>query len=231
MFSIINENLEQQAKLLYKSWFIDYEPFDNIQPPDWRHGTLEDLSKDIVCGKTPSTKKTEYYGEDIPFVTIPDMHNSVYTVKTERSLSNLGASSQVKKTLPMNSVCVSCIGTAGLVSLLPRDSQTNQQINSIVPKSNVSPFYIFLLMKTKSDEINKYGQSGSTIVNLNKSQFAKLTATIPSVTTMVEFDSLVQPLFEMILSNMNENIVLESLRDSLLPQLMSGTLDISGLDI
>lgn len=228
---MVNDNLEQQAKLLYKSWFIDYEPFDNIQPPDWQQGTLEDLSIDIVCGKTPSTKKTEYYGEDIPFVTIPDMHNSVYTVKTERSLSNLGASSQVKKTLPMNSVCVSCIGTAGLVSLLPRDSQTNQQINSIVPKSNVSPFYVFLLMKTKSDEINKYGQSGSTIVNLNKSQFAKLTATIPSVTTMVEFDSLVQPLFEMILSNMNENIVLESLRDSLLPQLMSGTLDISGLDI
>ena len=159
------------------------------------------------------------------------MHNSIYTVKTERKLSYLGAESQSKKTLPTNSICVSCIGTAGLVSLLPEKSQTNQQINSIIPKDGISPYYIFLLMKTKSDEINKYGQSGSTITNLNKTQFAKLSALIPSLGTMKEFNFIVQPLFETILANSKENIVLEYLRESILPKFMSGELNVSTIGL
>ena len=93
-------------------------------PSNWNYGTIEDLASEIVCGKTPSTKKKEYYGEDIPFITIPDMHNSVYTVKTERYLSLLGADSQSKKMLPKNSICVSCIGTVSYTHLtLPTNSR------------------------------------------------------------------------------------------------------------
>ncbi|MGN8626230.1 restriction endonuclease subunit S [Bulleidia sp. HCP3S3_F2] len=227
----INNNLEQQAQALFKSWFVDFELFNKTKPSDWTYGTIQDLASEIVCGKTPSTKKKEYYGEDIPFITIPDMHNSVYTVKTERSLSLLGADSQPTKTLPKNSICVSCIGTAGLVTLVSTPSQTNQQINSIIPKKNVSPYFVYLLMKTKTDEINKYGQSGSTIVNLNKTQFAKLECIIPSTDSLIEFNNLLEPLFNKILVNMRENIALTDLRDTLLPKLMSGELDVSNIDI
>ena len=227
----INENLLQQAQVVYKSWFVDYEPFDGIRPGDWNVGTLNDLANEIVCGKTPSTKVSEYYGSDIPFITIPDMHGTVYTVATERYLSNFGANSQAKKTLPKNSVCVSCIGTAGLVTLVASESQTNQQINSIIPKDGYSPFYIYLLMKTLSEVINKLGQSGSTIVNLNKAQFGKIQVTIPSISFMKAFDSVISPLFSLILENEKENIHLASLRDSLLPRLMSGELDVSNLDL
>ena len=164
----INENLLQQTQALYKSWFTDYELFDGVRPADWISGTIDDLAKEVVCGKTPSTKIKEYYGSDVPFITIPDMHGNVYAVTTERYLSNYGAASQAKKTLPPNSICVSCIGTAGLVTLVASESQTNQQINSIIPKDEYSPFYIYLLMQTLSEVINKLGQSGSTIVNLNK---------------------------------------------------------------
>lgn len=226
----INNNLEQQAQALFKAWFVDFELFNKTKLSDWTYGTIQDLASEIVCGKTPSTKKKEYYGEDIPFITIPDMHNSVYTVKTERSLSLLGADSQPTKMLPKNSVCVSCIGTAGLVTLVSTPSQTNQQINSIIPKKNVSPYFVYLLMKTKSDEINKYGQSGSTIVNLNKTQFAKLECIIPSTESLNEFNDLLEPLFNKILINMKENIVLSDLRDTLLPKLMSGELDVSDID-
>ena len=113
----INDNLQQQAQALFKLWFIDFEPFGGILPVDWKKGTIDDLATDIICGKTPSTKVNEYYGEDIPFITIPDMHNNTYVVATERYLSTIGATSQEKKTLPQNSICVSCIGTAGLVAL------------------------------------------------------------------------------------------------------------------
>lgn len=227
----INDNLLEQAQTLYKSWFIDCAPFDGSKPSDWDCGTIDDLAKEIVCGKTPSTKVTEYYGSDIPFITIPDMHRNTYAVTTERCLSTLGANSQAKKMLPKNSICVSCIGTAGLVTLVASESQTNQQINSIIPKDDYSPFYIYLLMQTLSEVINKLGQSGSTIVNLNKAQFGKIQVTVPSVSSMKTFDNMVSPLFALILENQTENIHLSSLRETLLPKLMSGDIDVSDIQL
>lgn len=216
---------------MFKLWFIDFEPFGGILPVDWKKGTIDDLATDIICGKTPSTKVNEYYGEDIPFITIPDMHNNTYVVATERYLSTIGATSQEKKTLPQNSICVSCIGTAGLVALTATKSQTNQQINSIIPKKGVSPYYIYLLMKTLYDTINKLGQSGSTIVNLNKTQFSKINVLVPTLKSMSEFDKVLEPVFEMIMFNQLENIKLCSLREVLLPKLMSGEINISNIQL
>ena len=227
----INNNLEQQAQAIFKYWFVDFEPFGKKMPNDWCNGTIDDLAKDIVCGKTPSTKKADYYGTDIPFITIPDMHDKIYSITTERHLSLLGANSQAKKNLPKNSICVSCIGTAGLVTLVAEESQTNQQINSIIPKDGFSPYFIYLLMQTRSDTINKLGQGGSTIVNLNKSQFAKIQVTIPAISAMTDFDKIVSPIFEKILQNQKENLCLTSLKDNLLPKLMSGELDVSNIDL
>ncbi|HEM3561072.1 restriction endonuclease subunit S [Streptococcus suis] len=227
----INKNLEQQAQAIYRSWFVNYEPFDGTKPDDWSDGTIDDLGTEIICGKTPSTKKSEYYGGNTPFITIPDMHGCVYIVSTERYLSDAGVASQPKKTLPPNTVCVSCIGTAGLVTLVSEESQSNQQINSIIPKEGISEYYIYLLMQTLAETINKLGQSGSTIVNLNKTQFGKIQVMIPSKRVLQDFDSLCRPLFDTILSNQKENINLSELRDTLLPKLMSGELDVSNIKL
>lgn len=227
----INKNLEQQAQAIFKSWFVDFDPFGGNRPIDWITGIVDDLGAEIICGKTPSTKKKEYYGGNTPFITIPDMHGCVYNVSTERYLSAAGVASQPKKMLPHNTVCISCIGTAGLVTLVSEKSQSNQQINSIVPKEGISAYYIYLLMQTLSETINKLGQSGSTIVNLNKTQFGKIPVTIPSEQVLCNFDTLCKPLFEMILSNQKENIKLANLRDTLLPKLMAGELDVSDLDL
>lgn len=227
----VNKNLLQQAQALYRSWFVNYEPFDGTKPADWSDGTIDDLGTEIICGKTPSTKKSEYYGGNTPFITIPDMHGCVYIVSTERYLSDAGVASQPKKTLPPNTVCVSCIGTAGLVTLVSEESQSNQQINSIIPKEGISVYYTYLLMQTLAETINKLGQSGSTIVNLNKTQFSKIQVMIPSKRVLQDFDSLCSPLFDTILSNQRENINLSELRDTLLPKLMSGELDVSDIDL
>ena len=227
----VNENLEQQAQAIYRSWFVNYEPFDGTKPDDWSDGTIDDLGTEIICGKTPSTKKSEYYGGNTPFITIPDMHGCVYIVSTERYLSDAGVASQPKKTLPPNTVCVSCIGTAGLVTLVSEESQSNQQINSIIPKEGISVYYIYLLMQTLAETINKLGQSGSTIVNLNKTQFGKIQVILPSKPVLQDFNSLCRPLFDTILSNQKENINLSELRDTLLPKLMSGELDVSSIDL
>ena len=125
---------------------------------------------------------------------------------------------------------MSLIRIAALVCGLAA-SQSNQQINSIIPKEGISVYYIYLLMQTLADTINKLGQSGSTIVNLNKTQFGKIQVMIPSELVLQDFDSLCRPLFDTILSNQKENINLSELRDALLPKLMSGELDVSDIDL
>lgn len=159
------------------------------------------------------------------------MHDKVYVIKTERYLSEEGANSQIKKLLPRNSICVSCIGTAGLVALVNESSHTNQQINSIIPKENVSPYYVYSLMKTLKNKIISLGQCGSTIVNLNKVQFSKLEVLIPTEQSMSEFDQRVKPMFEQINLLQLENEKLSSLRNSLLPKLMSGEIDVDSIEL
>ena len=227
----INDNLLNQIDGHFRELYIDFEQNNGRIPDNFRYGILDELSKEIICGKTPSTKNESYYGGDIPFITIPDMHDKVYVIKTERYLSEEGANSQIKKFLPRNSICVSCIGTAGLVALVNESSHTNQQINSIIPKENVSPYYVYSLMKTLKDKIISLGQCGSTIVNLNKVQFSKLEVLIPTEQSMSEFDQRVKPMFEQINLLQLENEKLSSLRDSLLPKLMSGEIDVDSIEL
>lgn len=225
----VNHHLEQIAQAIFKSWFVDFEPFGGVMPDDWREGTITDIASDIVCGKTPPTKVTEYFGDDIPFITIPDMHGRIYVTTTERSLSMAGADSQSNKTVPADSVCVSCIATAGLVVLTSKPSQTNQQINTIVCKSDISPFYVYLTMVKMADHIRMLGSSGSATNNLNKGQFSKIGICIPSAGVLNEFSALVTPVFEKIKRNQQESERLAELRDSLLPHLMSGEISVTDL--
>lgn len=217
----ININLEHQAQALFKSWFVDFAPFGGKMPEGWKEGIVSDFGE-IICGKTPSTKIKDYYGSDIPFITIPDMHNKVYACYTERYLSKLGAASQKGKTLPRNSICVSCIATPGLVVLTDQPSQTNQQINAIIPNKDISLYYIYLFMSTLSETIKMLGSSGSTTANLNKEQFSKIDVLIPSIEILKKFDEVCEPIFEMIRNIYYENHKIITIRDTLLPKLMNG---------
>ena len=194
----INENLEEQAQTVYKSWFETYDPFGGEMPEDWFEATIGDLSLDVICGKTPPTDDVENYGGNTPFITIPDMHGSVYVVNTERTLSEIGVATQSNKLLPENSICVSCIATVGLVCLTAEPSQTNQQINSIVCKPDVSPFYVYLKMRTMEDHLKALGAGGSATLNVNKTLFSEIKILYPDNDTIKRFHELVSPIFSTI---------------------------------
>lgn len=196
----INVNLEKQAQVLYKSWFIDFDPFGNNLPSNWSEVCISDIASDVVCGKTPSTDDESNFGGKYPFITIPDMHDSVYATKTERTLSDKG----ISKLLPENSVCVSCIATVGLVSLVATPSQTNQQINSIICKKDVSSFYVYLKMRTLRSELEALGAGGSATLNVSKSLFSQIKMLYPDVETCNKFDNIVKPIFDSIRNNQLE---------------------------
>lgn len=217
----INDNLEATAFAIYKSFFVDFEPFGFSQPASWKEVMVDDIASEVICGKTPPTADAENYGGRVPFITIPDMHGSVYTTTTERFLSNKGVATQANKILPKNSICVSCIASIGLVCLTAEPSQTNQQINSIVCKENISPFYVYIKMTTLTKYLNQLGAGGSTTLNVNKTLFGQIPILLPDKTILNEFHQTVEPLFSAIRVNQYEVQYLESLKSLLLTRISS----------
>ena len=177
---------------------------------------------EIITGKTPSTKLPEYFGEEVPFLRIPDMHGNMYALHTEVMLAAQGAESQSKKTLPPGSVSVSCIATPGLVVLNHRYTQTNQQINSIIPYDQSLSRYLYWTCSHLSSDIATGGLGGSVFGNMNKSTFSALLAIHPEPTIVRAFDALVSPIHTAILANEEQAHALVAQRDALLPRLVSG---------
>lgn len=202
---------------------------DDGLPGRWRKVSLKSLGN-VVTGKTPSTKRPDFYGEDIPFLKIPDMHGKSYVLKTGSMLSALGASSQAKKTVPAGSVSVSCIATPGLVVLNHRDTQTNQQINTVVPNNLSHQYFTFWSCREIASEVMIGGSGGSVFHNMNKTTFENLEVAFPGNDEAALFGKIVEPLHQRILANEQENQTLAEMRDLLLPKLMSGEIRLKDVE-
>ena len=197
---------------------------DGVEVPrGWEMKALSDLGQ-IICGKTPSKSNKEFYGDAVPFIKIPDMHNQVFITQTTDNLSVVGANYQSKKYIPAKSICVSCIATVGLVSMTSKPSHTNQQINSIIPDDEQSCEFLYLSLKQPS--MTKYlkdlASGGTATFNLNTSTFSKIEIITPSKEIIYIFQKKVVSIFEKTLSNSIENKRLTEIRDLLLPRLLSG---------
>lgn len=195
-------------------------------PEGWSIATLADFG-DVVCGKTPSKQKAEYYGSAVPFIKIPDMHGNVFVTKANEYLSSKGAASQPKKSIPKGSVCVSCIATVGLVVIAIEDSHTNQQINSIVPKKHVYTPYLYFRMQSLNKHLHDLASGGSATLNLNTSTFSKIQIIKPAEAVLEKYHEVTAQLLNKILEGSLESQTLSELRDTLLPKLLSGELSIS----
>ena len=246
----MDETLEAMARALFKSWFVDFDPVrakmagrdtglpkhladlfpDRLVdselgeiPEGWEVKALEEFG-DVITGKTPSTRIPEFYGDDVPFLKIPDMHGQMYVVETSTMLSSVGASSQALKTLPSGSISVSCIATPGLVVLNHRNIQTNQQINSVIPRNQLLSKYLYWSCRHLSTNIKTGGLGGSVFGNMNKSTFSALPVLNPESAAIRAFDQFVSPIHAAMLANEEQNQTLAEGRDSLLPKLIFGEL-------
>ena len=235
----INDNLEQQAQALFKSWFVDFEPFKDGEfvesemgmiPKGWRVESLTSFGK-IVCGKTPSKAESTYYGGNIPFIKIPDMHNNVFVLQSEDCLSELGDKSQIGKRIPPYSVLVSCIATVGLVTMNVRTCHTNQQINTIIPNSTEYRYYLYQKLVSLKDYLINLGRGGTATLNVNTRQFGNIEIVKPSDNVLGDYHQRVSCLFDKIEANSKESRHLAELRDTLLPKLMSGELKVNEVEL
>ena len=223
--------LEEAAQRLYKEWFVDlhFPGHENTKivngvPEGWEKKKVREIGK-VITGKTPSTSKKEYYGGQIPFITIPDMHTGIYPTSSQ-FLSDLGANSQSGKFIPANSLMVSCIGTAGLVCITKEECQTNQQINSLVLNDNSLLYYMYNTFLSLKEHLNNIGSNGATMTNVNKSKFESIEILIPNNSISNLYNKAVEQSFRGIKTLSSQICLLTEARDRLLPKLMSGEIDL-----
>jgi type I restriction enzyme S subunit len=226
--------LEEAAQRLYKEWFVDlhFPGHKNTKivdgvPKGWEKKKVREIGK-VITGKTPSTSKKEYYGGQIPFITIPDMHTGIYPTSSQ-FLSDLGANSQSGKFIPANSLMVSCIGTAGLVCITKEECQTNQQINSLVLNDNSLLYYMYNTFLSLKEHLNNIGSNGATMTNVNKSKFESIEILIPNNSISNLYNKAVEQSFRGIKTLSSQICLLTEARDRLLPKLMSGDIKIESL--
>ena len=224
--------LEEAAQRLYKEWFVDlrFPGHENVKivngvPEGWRKQKVLEFGE-IITGKTPSTAKEQYYGGNIPFVKIPDMHNCVYPITTETTLTTEGADIQKNKFIPKNAIMVSCIATVGLVNIAIESCQTNQQINSIILNDEQDLYYVFSTMKRLKTLLEGVGSNGATMTNVNKTKFGNLEVLYPDFELRKKYFEYCKSLFEKIFTLSISIKKSAQARDRLLPKLMNGELEV-----
>lgn len=224
--------LEEAAERLYREWFVDlhFPGHEDVKivdgvPEGWKKQKISEFGE-IITGKTPSTTKEQYYGGNIPFVKIPDMHNCVYPIVTESTLTTEGANTQKNKFIPKNGIMVSCIATVGLVNIAIEPCQTNQQINSIVLHDEQDLYYTYFTMKRLKALLEGVGSNGATMTNVNKTKFGNLEVLYPSNNLRKDYFDYCKPIFEKIYALSVGVHKLSQVRDGLLPKLMSGEIEV-----
>lgn len=213
--SAINNNLEQQAQAIFKSWFIDFEPFSNRKPSEWSVSTLGNVSIMGAGGDKPqnvSPIKTDLY--EYPIYSNGLSSEGLYGFTDKPKISE-------------ESVTVSARGTIGFVCLRHIPYVPIVRLVTLIPKTEIiSAKYLYLWLK----QLHITG-TGTTQQQLTVPDFQKTEILVPSQEIVTSFTATVEPIFEKIWLNQNENEKLSSLRDTLLPKLMSGELDVSDIDL
>lgn len=237
----INAELESLAKTIYDYWFLQFEfpnedgkPYKSSGgkmvwneelkreiPEGWNYVLLQEFEKNIITGKTPSTKNKDNFGGNIPFITIGDIRNNTFITKTEITLSEQGSKSQENKYIPEGSICVTCIATTGLVGITTKKSQTNQQINSIICQNSFNRFYLLYAIRDFF-KFSSGAKSGNTFANMSKRDFENIQLIQPEESILKQFEKKIAPILMSVKNNSVESEKLSSLRDFLLPMLMNG---------
>ena len=241
----INRNLEQQAKILFKSWFVDFEPFNGTMPSDWEIVPLEKIadfqngyafkSKELLNEPSPDCYqvfKQGHIARGGGF--IPDGTKSWYP----KSL----ASKLKKFVLKKGDILMAMtdmkdnVAILGNTAIMPLDNEyiVNQRVGHLRANGYKGVTYPFIYLLTNSTDflVDLRSRANSGVqVNLSSSEIKTSQTVLPSEKVNTAFSEITLPMFETIISNQLENQRLVQLRDTLLPKLMSGELDVSDIDL
>ena len=222
----INDNLEQQARAYFQELFVDNS--DSA----WTLGTVSDLGA-VVGGSTPSKSKPEYYTEDgIAWITPKDLsiNKAKFISHGENDITELGLKNSSASIMPEGTVLFSSRAPIGYIAIASGEVTTNQGFKSVVPKPEIGTAYVYYFLKYNLPVIEGMA-SGSTFKEVSGSTMKNVPAVIPDTETLACFNDFCTPIFaqQRILEEQNQSLA--ALRDSLLPKLMSGEIDVSDIQL
>lgn len=225
----INDNLEQQAAAIFKSWFVDCTPFDGVVPETWGDAILEKITTLVSRGITPKYS-----------------NNSEQTVINQKCIRNHTIDISLARThtpkvinekwlrfgdLLINSTGDGTLGRAAQVWFQPKNLTVDSHVTIVRPAKENLIFYIGLwaILHEKEIESLHTGSTGQT--ELPRDRVKAMELLLPDNETLDRFNALIAPMAAAIVSNQEENTRLAALRDALLPKLMSGEIDVSDIQL
>ena len=222
----VNDNLEQQAQSYFQELFVDNAS------PEWTTGTISDLGT-VVGGSTPSKAKPEYYTESgIAWITPKDLsiNKSKFVSHGENDITELGLKNSSAAIMPEGTVLFSSRAPIGYTAIAAGEVTTNQGFKSVVPKPEIGTPFVYFFLKNTLPVIEGMA-SGSTFKEVSGSTMKNVPAVIPDAETLAKFSDFCAPIFaqQRILEEQNQSLA--TLRDNLLPKLMSGEIDVSTIQL
>lgn len=222
----INDNLEQQAQSYFQELFVDNAS------PEWTTGTISDLGT-VVGGSTPSKAKPEYYTESgIAWITPKDLsiNKSKFVSHGENDITELGLKNSSAAIMPEGTVLFSSRAPIGYIAIAAGEVTTNQGFKSVVPKPEIGTPFVYFFLKNTLPVIEGMA-SGSTFKEVSGSTMKNVPAVIPDAETLAKFSDFCAAIFAQQRTLEEQNQSLAKLRDSLLPKLMSGEIDVSAVHL
>lgn len=228
----INADLEEMAQAIFKNWFVDFEPFKDGKfvdselgkiPEGWKVGRLTDIIK-LMPGGTPKTSEPLYWDNGtIPFFSPKDV-NGVYCFATEKHITETGLNKCSSNLYPKDTIFITCRGTVGKVCLAACDMAMNQSNYAIRAIDGYSQYYVFFLVKSVVERLIK--KSNGAVFSAITSKDFDEEILIPSQKAVEDFTNVIDGFFRRIFTIGTENSRLSLLRDTLLPRLMSGEIEV-----
>lgn len=224
---VINDNLQQQAAAIFRSWFVDCAPFGGKVPDEWENVTLEDITTLVSRGITPK------YADDTDQIVINQKCIRNHTI--DLSLARTHTPKVVNEKwlrfgdLLINSTGDGTLGRAAQVWFRPQKLTVDSHVTIARPAKKNLIFYIGLwgVLHEKEIEALHTGSTGQT--ELPRDRVKAMELLLPDNDTLDRFNALITPMAAAIVANQEENNRLAALRDAVLPKLMSGEIDVSAV--
>lgn len=249
-----NQTLEEMAQAIFKSWFVDFDPVKakmngeqpegmdaataslfpeklveselGLIPEGWEVSTLSSLIQ-LTGGGTPKRSEETYWNGDIPWFSVRDVPSgsNVFVVDTDEKITELGLNKSSTKLLPKGTTIITARGTVGKLALVGTDMCMNQSCYGIRGKE-VGDFYNYFNLNEAVSTLQR-NTHGAVFDTITTKTFDTYSMPFGGVELANKFDSIVAPLLQKIEANVRQNIELSTLRDTLLPKLLSGEIDLA----
>ena len=222
----INTNLEQQAQALFKNWFVDFEPFGGKMPEGWKVGKLSEYCNFQEGYVNPAQTHNEYFDGDVKWLRAVDINES-FIINTSRTLTKCGFESAGKSAFLFKpgSIAISKSGTVGRLGIISDFMCGNRAVIGIELKEQQNLSYIHQYLKSRQTEFPDKAV-GSVQKNLYVSILENLDIIIPSKDVLEKYARICMPFYDQIKTNCIENNNLCSIRDTLLPKLINGEIEV-----